>query len=54
MSPEVPEQVRRLIVEAIDTVAEPEALLLLRGTPGQCWSSDAVGARLYVGPDVAA
>jgi len=55
MSPaELPEQVRRLIIEAIDTVTELEALLLLRGTPGRFWTSDAVSTRLYVRPAVAA
>jgi hypothetical protein len=55
MSPaEVPEHVRRLITETIDTVAELEALLLLRSVPGRRWTADAVGARLYVDPNVAA
>jgi hypothetical protein len=52
-SAEVPEHVRRLILEAIDNVAELEALLLLRGA-GRCLTSDAVCTRLYVRPAVAA
>jgi len=52
-SAEVPEQVRRLILEAVDNIAQLEALLLLRGTQGRSWTSDAVSARLYVQPAVA-
>ena len=54
MSPaELPEQVRRLVLEGLDTVTELEALLMLRGTPGRAWTSDAVSTRLYVRPAVA-
>ena len=52
-SPNVPERARRLVLEAIDSVAELEALLLLRETPGQRWSIEAASARLYVNHDVA-
>lgn len=50
----VPERVRRLILDAIDSVAELEALLLLRETAGQAWPADAASARLYVSRTVAA
>ena len=53
-SPNVPEPARRLIREAIDSIAELEALLLLRETPMERWSVEAASARLYVHPDVAA
>jgi len=54
MSHDVPEQARRLVLDAIDSVAELEALLLLRDTAGECWSVEAASARLYVNPAVAA
>ncbi|HVY07847.1 MAG TPA: hypothetical protein VHB46_17870 [Burkholderiales bacterium] len=50
----IPERVRRLILDAIDSVAELEALLLLRETPDQAWTIDAASARLYVSQTVAA
>ena len=50
---EVPEHVRRFIVEAIDSVPELEALLLLRAHPDRQWSPDDAGARLYVSLPVA-
>ena len=49
----VPERVRRLILDAIDSVAELEALLLLRETAGQTWTVEAASARLYVSRTVA-
>jgi hypothetical protein len=55
MSPsDIPAPVRRLILEAIDSVAELEALLLLRDSPGTRWTPEAASARLYVSPTVAA
>jgi hypothetical protein len=51
--PNVPERARRLILAAIDSVAELEALLLLRETPTRRWSAEAASARLYVTPSVA-
>lgn len=50
---EVPEHVRRFIVEAIDSVPELEALLLLRAHPDRSWSPADAGARLYVSLPVA-
>jgi hypothetical protein len=50
---EVPEPVRRFIVEAIDSVPELEALLLLRAHRDRAWSPEAAGARLYVSLPVA-
>jgi len=50
----IPERARRLILDAIDSVAELEALLLLRDTSGQSWTPDAASARLYVSRIVAA
>lgn len=50
---EVPERVRRFIVDAIDSVPELEALLLLRAQSERSWSPEAAGARLYVSLPVA-
>jgi hypothetical protein len=50
---EVPEHVRRFIVEAIDSVPELEALLLLRSHRDRTWSPEDAGARLYVSLPVA-
>ena len=54
MSHDVSEPARRLVLDAIDSVAELEALLLLRDTAGERWSVEAASARLYVNPAVAA
>ena len=53
-SGDIPSEVRRLILEAIDSVPELEALLLLRDTPGQCWTPESASRRLYVSETVAA
>ena len=45
---EIPQDVRRLIIEAIDSVPELEALLLLRTHRERLWSVEEAGARLYV------
>jgi hypothetical protein len=49
----IPESVRRVIAEHIDSVAELEAILLLRGSRDRGWTADAAGARLYVRTTVA-
>jgi hypothetical protein len=51
---DTPEAVRRLILEAIDSVAELEAVLLLRTHPDRSWTSEEAGQRLYVSDFVAA
>jgi hypothetical protein len=53
-SSDLPERVQELLLEAIDSVAELEALLLLRSTPDQRWTVEATSARLYIGPALAA
>jgi hypothetical protein len=49
---EVPDVVRRLIAESIDSIAELEALLLLRDHL-RPWTIEEAGARLYVSFPVA-
>jgi hypothetical protein len=50
----IPDGVRRFLLGAIPSVPHLEALLLLRGTPGQSWSADALAARLYIDTSAAA
>ena len=54
MAADIPAPVRRLILEAIDSVPELEALLLLRETRDTSWTPEAASARLYVSPTVGA
>jgi hypothetical protein len=49
----IPETVKRVIAEHIDSVPELEAILLLRRTRDREWTADAAGARLYVSTTVA-
>lgn len=51
---EIPEPVRRLIAESIDSIPELEAVLLLREYREREWSAADAGARLYVSRTVAA
>ena len=44
----IPDDVARFLLEKIDSVAHMEALLLLRSSPAQGWSVDAVAKRLYI------
>jgi hypothetical protein len=44
----VPAEVRDFVVRCIDSVAQLEALLLLRGPPPLAWNVPAVARRLYV------
>ena len=50
----VPETVRKLIAERIDSIPELEAVLLLRQHRDQSWSAEEAGQRLYLSPAVAA
>ncbi|HEU4344574.1 MAG TPA: hypothetical protein VFU31_23715 [Candidatus Binatia bacterium] len=44
----IPEDVERFIVEKIDSVAEIEALLLLRNNPAEGWTTEKLAQRLYI------
>lgn len=50
---DIPEHVRRFIVEGIDSIPELEALLLLRAHGDRTWSAEDAGARLYVSTTMA-
>ena len=54
MSELIPDDVRKFILEYIDSVADLEALLLLRKDAGQHWTVEAVSERLYVDAATAA
>jgi DNA-binding IclR family transcriptional regulator len=51
---EIPDSVRRLIAERIDSIPELEAVLLLREYGGREWTAAEAGQRLYVSKTVAA
>ena len=51
---DIPKRVRRFISEYIDSVAELEALLLLRAAPEETWDTVRVAARLYTNEPEAA
>ena len=50
---DIPDSVRRLVLERIDSVPELEAVLLLLGAAGRTWTGEEAGARLYVSVAVA-
>ncbi|HWQ36139.1 MAG TPA: hypothetical protein VNQ79_25100 [Blastocatellia bacterium] len=47
----IPDDVRQFILRNIDSIAQLEALLLLRGNPPEAWSVHAVAKRLYISDD---
>jgi hypothetical protein len=50
----IPEDVRDFIIRFVDSVAELEALLLLRGNPDLAWDAGMMAKRLYASePEVA-
>lgn len=46
----IPARVREFIASNIDSIAELEALLLIRSDPETYWSIDALAERLYITP----
>lgn len=51
---EFPDDVRRFILDIINSVEQLETLLLLRGQPDREWSAQAVSQALYTQPEAAA
>jgi hypothetical protein len=51
MPSDIPEDLREFVTQQIDSIAQLEALLLLRDHAPEEWSSDRVAARLYVAED---
>ena len=50
----IPEDIEQFILEKIDSVAEMEALLLLRSKPEESWSIASLAKRLYVAEELTA
>jgi hypothetical protein len=44
----IPSNIRQFIIRSIDSVAQLEALLLLRANPQQKWNIPSVAKRLYI------
>jgi hypothetical protein len=44
----IPNDVKQFILERIDSIAQLEALLLLRGSPNEEWGAQKVAKRLYI------
>ena len=51
MTSGIPEEVRRFLLQCIDSVEQLEVLLLLHGSPAVLWSPEAVATTLYSNPD---
>lgn len=49
----IPPDVREFLVECIDSVAQLEALLLLRGSPQREWYIQDIAGRLFISQDEA-
>jgi hypothetical protein len=49
----IPAELRDFILRHIDSVAQLEALLLLRAHAGQTWTAETLASRLYIAPDQA-
>lgn len=45
---EIPDEIRRFLLQHIDSVAKLEALLLMRQDPQQEWDADLLSQRLYI------
>jgi hypothetical protein len=50
----IPPEIRQFIAGSIDSIAQLEALLLLRGNAHVAWSAEAVAKRLYISEQEAA
>jgi predicted ArsR family transcriptional regulator len=44
----IPNDVRQFILESVVSIAQLEALLLLRGSPDEEWTAQKVAGRLYI------
>lgn len=51
MTSGIPEEVRRFVLQCIDSVEQLEVLLLLHRSPAVVWSPEAVATTLYSNPD---
>lgn len=54
MSSDLPPEIRQFLADHIDSVADLEVLLLLRGAPDREWTAAEVGKMLYTMPEMCA
>ena len=54
MTDDFPDDVRQFIADHINSAAELELLLLLKGDPGKQWTADEVGKSLYTSGEMCA
>jgi Mn-dependent DtxR family transcriptional regulator len=52
--PHIPDEIRDFILRHIDSVAQIEALLLVRSNPQENWNLSKIAARLYINDAAAA
>jgi hypothetical protein len=50
----IPDDVQAFLLQHIDSIAQLEALLLLRADSGRAWSVETIAKRLYITPQEAA
>lgn len=44
----IPDEVKSFLLQRVDSIAQLEALLLLRAHPGLVWSAETLAKRLYI------
>jgi hypothetical protein len=49
----IPDDVREFLLQHIDSIAQLEALLLLRADPSGAWNAETIAKRLYITPQEA-
>jgi hypothetical protein len=47
----IPDDVRRFLLQCIDSVEQLEVLLLLHRAPGEAWTAEAIAQSLYSNPE---
>jgi hypothetical protein len=47
----IPDDVRRFLLQCIDSVEQLEVLLLLHRAPGEGWTAEAIAQSLYSNPE---
>ncbi len=50
----IADDVREFVIKKIDSIAQLEALLLLKGSPGTYWNLASIASRLYISESKAA
>ena len=52
MSDEFPAELRQFIANQVESIAQLEALLILRQDAGQAWRAESLAQRLYITPEM--